>query len=255
MNDDPIKENNPFRIGLDNLTGNDEINSGIEYNDLHNCSNDLSDRGSRIEEIAHAKFAEAQRRNTYKNTYSASSERVKKVVITKNPKNIITGIIVAYIAFNLVGTVIASIIGGIGSFVSNTSQESYIPSYEYSYNDTVVDGDYNYEGESVIPNFTVETDIMKENVHIEAGKSDNGNLMIRLENQAPDTMYSTRVQLIFFDAENKPISVTDLNVYTLYSNETETIEVHNIPEYTSYNFLISDRYADDTPYASEYYEY
>ena len=55
MNDDPIKENNPFRIGLDNLTGDDEINSGIEYNDLHNCSNDLSDRGSRIEEIAHAK--------------------------------------------------------------------------------------------------------------------------------------------------------------------------------------------------------
>ena len=51
-NNDPIQDYKPF--GLGNLFEKDE------YYDpnLHNCSDDLSDYGSRKEEYKHAKFAE-----------------------------------------------------------------------------------------------------------------------------------------------------------------------------------------------------
>lgn len=240
MNDDPIKENNPFRIGLDNLTGDDDINSGIEYSDLHDCSNDLSDRGSRREEIAHARFAEQQRRNQYRNTYYASSN--KKVVIAKDRKAVAVYLIVfLFVILPVIEIIGATIFEVMDTVKTSTKESNYTPIYNY-----------NYDYETVAPEFEVETDTIKENVHIEAGKADNGNLMVRLENQSLENMYSVQVQMVFFDAENKPIAVTDLEVYSLYANDIKTIEVYNVPEYTRYDFLITERYADDAPYVSEY---
>lgn len=173
----------------------------------------------------------------------------------QKPGNVIFGIFVAYIAFQIIATVIAMLVGTVGMLGTNGVRE---PEYNYNYDDTIYDYDdysYNNEVESVIPDFVVEMDTIKENVHIEAGKSDNGNLMVRLENQSLENMYSTRVQIIFFDVENKPINVTDLDVYSLYKNDIKTIEVYNVPEYASYDFIISERYAADAPYTNELYDY
>lgn len=59
-NNDPIKEYKAYRWGVSNLTKDDGLSSNYE-DDLHACSNDLSEEGSIREEREHAKFAEIKR--------------------------------------------------------------------------------------------------------------------------------------------------------------------------------------------------
>lgn len=264
MNDDPIKENNPFRIGLDNLTGDDDINSGIEYSDLHDCSNDLSDRGSRREEIEHARFAEQQRRNQYKNTYSSSSTVNRKVVISKNPQNIIIGIIVAYIAFNLIATLIVTFFSGIGTFVSNFGEESRIPDYQYEDNydyDNDYNYDYSYEDSIIsspnvedltdIPEYTPEVEVTKNNIYVNSGKTANDTLIVKIQNKNSLTYYNSTIQVIFYDAEDKPIEITDVSIYALPANQVKVQEIYNLPNYSRYDIYFPDRYNEEIPYVYE----
>ncbi len=260
MNDDPIKENNPFRMGLDNLTGDDDINSGIEYSDLHNCSNDLSDRGSRREEIAHAKFAEQQRRNQYKNTYYANRQNNKKVVIAKNPGNIVVGIFVLYIAIQVIAAIGTGIYGTIQMFETASNSSNYIP--ENIYNNEIYyddDADYTYNDTSLntpyatIPNYTPEVEITKKNINIKAGLSEFGNtLIVQIENKNSLAMYNTITQIIFYDEEDKPIEVYDVSLYELPANKVETQEVFNLPKYSRFDIYMPDRYDEDIPYSYKY---
>lgn len=262
MNDDPIKENNPLRLGLDSLTENDEINSGIEYTDLHNCSNDLSDRGSRREEIAHARFAEEQRRNTYKNTYSTRTQTNRKVEIVKNPKNLIPSLVAIYIGFNIIGALIAGIIDSAQKLDNAREPESYIPSYDYSYDDTTA---YDYGGfyeDTIIsspnmddltdiPEYTSEVEVTKNNIYVNSGKTADNTLIIEIENQNSLTYYNSTMQVIFYDEEDKPIEITDVSMYALPANEVKVQEIYNLPDYSRYDIYFPDRYDEEIPYVYE----
>ena len=114
-NNDPIQEKKVFRVGLDDLTGNNDVNAN-EYSDLHNCSNDLSDRGSRLEELAHARYAENKRKTAY-STYNTVNHTTR--TINKSSKWIVYIILFLFIGIPIIEAAVGLIIAVVSESINN----------------------------------------------------------------------------------------------------------------------------------------
>lgn len=238
-NNDPIQENKAFRFGLDDLTGNDTINSNDDYSDLHDCSDDLSDRGSRKEEYEHAKFAESKRRNSY--NYSYSNYGKKQVVLLDKNKKIITYIIVFFfIILPILQAVLGIIITTIG-FISSEFVEEV--SNEFGSRDYA-----SISSENSSTNLVADLETQRDNIVVASKMLENKELIIETQNTSTYTMLDIKLQIIFYDGENKPIHISDMNISTLFANQKNIQKLYNVPEsFERYDFLITQPYKSERP--------
>lgn len=253
--DNPIKESTPFRIGLDNLTESDDINYTDDEaydafsdpsSDFHECSNDLSDEGSRKEELAHARYAEYKRQ-----TYNSSSSTTKKILVNGQKKWIIYVILFFFVGIPVIETLAATVIGIVGLFAelnddTPTVQTVYEPYEENEENSSAynqitqeLDSQYNF-------------DELKENIYVFPTYSVDGRMNFEVKNENDEAVYDAKIQIIFFDELDKPINITQLDEYTLLPKSTSTHEIYNVPKHKKYEVLITDKYAEDATYTLSY---
>lgn len=226
-NDDPIQEVGSFRLGLDNLAENKEINS--EYvDDLHNCSNDLSNEGSIKEEIEHAKFARMKKEellnSTYK-TYSRNYDAIKN----KKSLNPIAILIIIFIVLGTIGDVLFSLIEVLEENNSFVHAEP-----EYSNTDIFKESTETLFEDS------------KNNILINATTLSDGSIILDIQNNNINLFNNIKLQTIFYDINNKPIQISENNIDTLFENGRYICNINDVPEnYARFEFLITQPYIVD----------
>ena len=239
-NSDPIQEKKVFRFGIDNLEESNEINSYNEYvdKDLHNCSNDLSDAGSRIEEFAHRKFAESQRNKSY-STYSSRINTTSTSKGNKLARNIILFVFFGIPILQAIFVVVIAVITGIFGEVTEVFEDFEILEEDSSYY-----SDYENENEFIVSDFETE----KNNIIVSAESLANNKMIIKTENKNTNIISNVRVQIIFYDAENKPVAISKKNIDALFPNVVNIQEVYDAPEsFARYDFLITKPYDTQRP--------
>lgn len=222
-NNDPIQEKKVFRVGLDDLTENNDVNT-FEYNDLHNCSNDLSDRGSRLEEIAHARYAESKRRNSY------SSYNSNKTTTTAS-KWITFIILFLFIGIPIIEAIIGVIIAVITETVDNLDNYSD-NSTDYSYSD-IYESEMYPGGVSCGSKITLVDSTMDYT---------NNVLSVEVENiDDYENLDNYKIEVVFYNINDRPIEVIDLQINKLKASEVVTKEVYNVPtDMARYDFIITE---------------
>lgn len=228
-NDDPIQEVGSFRLGLDNLTENNEINSDYS-DDLHNCSNDLSNEGSIREEIEHAKFARMKKeellnKNSSYKSYSQNYDAIK----TKksiNPTVILSIVlIVIWVMAEPFLTVIDEF-SKINSFFNS----------EPEYSDTEI---FKENTETLFKDY-------KNNILINATTIEDNSIILDVQNNNIYTFNNIKIQTIFYDINNKPIQILENDIDTLFGNGRHVCNINDVPEnYAKFEFLITQPYIPD----------
>lgn len=218
-NYDPIQENKKFRFGIDNLTENETINNFSEYSDLHDCSDDLSDKGSKKEEYEHAKFAEQQRRNSYKSYNNYNYDKKQVVLLNKNKKIITYILVFFFIILPILQALLGMIIGIVG-IVSDEIIDSINGTGDY----------YNYETEYSNGSVVAEFETQRDSIVVYGKMLSNKELIIETQNTSSYTMLDLRLQIIFYDGENKPIQISDLNINTLFANSKNIQKLYDAPK-------------------------
>lgn len=232
-NNNPIQENKKFRFGLDDLTDSDNIS---DYSDLHDCSDDLSDRGSRKEEYEHAKFAESKRRNSYT---SYSNYGKKQVVLLDRNKKIVTYIIVFFfIILPILQTVLGIVITNIGAVTSEIIEEVGSNSATPEYRPVLI--------ENTSTNMVADLETQRDNIIVSSKMLNNRELIIETQNTSAYAMKDIRLQIIFYDGEDKPIDISDMNIDTLFANQKNMQKLYDVPEnFERYDFLVTQPYQSD----------
>lgn len=246
MKDDnnPIKENNRFRIGIDSL--DDEINATYEdmepFSDLHECSNDLSDYGSRQEEIAHAKYAESKRRSAYSN-YSTTT-RTSKVILTNRSKWIVYFIIFMFIFFPILEGIFGIIGFVLNSDLASSKEPEVYNSSNYDYNN-YYDDNYSYDDND----YDVEESntqlegmaLVEEDVSVNATVKEAGTMNVEIENLGTEIKHNLTIQIILYNSTYKPIKIVDIDVKQLVPNIVDIHTINDIPEGTAhYDFIVNE---------------
>lgn len=230
-NNDPIQEKSVFRFGMHQFDGEEE-NSNRKYDDLHNCSTDLSDKGSRIEELEHRRFAESRR-----NAYSAYN-RPNNNINNKSSKTIAYIILFIFIGLPILQSILGIVIAIIAAFSSGIAEEfKSTPEGDSSYYS-------DYEEESHISDF----EMVQDNILV-SGTILNGNrMLINTSNVDSVTITDVQIQVIFYDAENKPIAIEEVRIDTLFGYSLAIKEVYQIPEnFERYDFLVTQPYNMERP--------
>lgn len=230
-NNGPIQDVSHFRLGLDNLTENIEINS--EYSDdLHNCSNDLSNEGSIREEIEHAKFAKMKKeelldRNSSNKTYSQNYDAIK------NKKSLSPITIIIVICF-LIASSGAPLIEVIESIFEEKNSMMYI-------------GQDYIEMENIKERKqTLFTD-SKNNILINATTLSDDSIVLDIQNNNIYMFNNIKIQTIFYDINNKPIHISENNIDTLFEKGRHVCNINDVPaNYERFDFLITQPYILDT---------
>lgn len=79
----------------------------------------------------------------------------------------------------------------------------------------------------------------------------NGNLMILLENNNDNSVYDFFVYTIFYDGENRPISISSQSIRFVDESSKYYFTVDKTPvNFEKYDFLITKEYYSDTNYNS-----
>lgn len=236
-NNDPIQEKKVFRFGMNHLTGDNSENEYVDK-DLHNCSNDLSDAGSRIEEFAHRKFAESQRNKSY-STYSSRINTTSTSKGNKLARNIILFIFFGIPILQAIFGVVIAVITGIFSGMTDVFEDLEILEEDSSYY-----SDYDTESEIIVSDFETE----KDNIIISAERLANNKMIVKTENQNANMISNVRVQIIFYDAENKPVAISEKNIDVLFPNIVNIQEIYDAPEsFSRYDFLVTKPYDTQRP--------
>lgn len=244
----PIEEKKVFRFGIDNLAESNEINSDVEYvdKDLHNCSNDLSDRGSKIEEFAHRQFAEKQRSRTYSTYNNRANNNLKgNKVATYIILFLFFGIPILQAIFGLVIAIITGIFGELSEVFEDfqiIEESSYNTVYDYK--NEIVIPDSNYKNKIILSDFETE----KDNIVVSLENLNNNKIILKTENKNANTISNVRVQIIFYDIENKPVAIEEVSMDALFANVVNMQEIYEVPEnFSRYDFLITKSYNTQRP--------
>ena len=270
-NNDPIKEYNSLSLKLDRLQEKMEMYVGGDepVTDLHDCSNDLSDRGSRIEEYEHARFAEKKREelekryNSYGNSYSKSYKAKKTNTSSTNLNGsaaIVVFIIICLIKFfGVIATVISE---GIQILFEDNSlmEDSY---YTYDNYDNYDDyDDYNTKyniDDSDIKYF----ESYKENISIKNLTTQENETYIRIDNSNNKSVEDLKIESIFYDENGNVLAKTDTYVNILIDKNTHIIKVLDAPskyarcvhdivnEYGKYSDISGDKTVLNLSYSTE----
>lgn len=246
-NNDPIQENNPLRLGIDNLLEDDSYNllddDFEEYNDLHDCSDDLSDRGSAREAIEHEKFANQKRAKLqfvqtlsnanpnafknfekYKNYTKKDFENMQKA---KSVKYIVIFFVII-VCLSQFGIVIQEM------FKVFNDATSHLPENDYSY----------YEEQTARKQQAFET--AKQNILIAPRFLENGKMLLEIKNNNDTSYTNVNIQAIFHGENDEVAKIVDVYADNLFANGTNFYEVYSFPiNYTNVEFLISKDYWDD----------
>lgn len=270
-NDDPIQDLTPFRIGLDNIAENDEINAKYsEYkDDLHDCSDDLSNEGSIREEIAHAQFARKKREEMLENTdrYALKNANTNKKATNSISKTIIIFIIVFLWMVINVMIEISSMFGDISKdIINNNDLNNDLGTYEdynnydetdydfvtyedynnYDEADTeIIEDDITYEDQ--IKNADQDFQNAKNNIFIETTITPEYDMILEIFNNNDKMLSNVKIQLIFYDGEDKPIKICDGFSNALFANGRNIVKIMDMPDmYERFDILISQSYVSDT---------
>lgn len=222
-NNDPIQEKRVFRVGLDDLTENNDVNANT-YSDLHNCSNDLSDRGSRLEEIAHARYAESKRRNSYSSYNSSKTTTTASKWITFIILFICIGIPIIEAIVGVIVAVVSESIENLDNYSDNS--EDY--SYSDTYNEAMYPGGVSCGSKLTLVDSTMDYT--------------NNVLSVEVENiDYYEDLDNYKIEVIFYNVNDRPIEVIDLQINKLKANEVVTKEVYNVPtDMARYDFIITE---------------
>lgn len=217
-NNDPIKDYNELSLKLERLQEKMEMHvadddSGIT--DLHDCSNDLSDSGSRKEEYEHAKYAERVRQagkktndvwankkvNTKSQTNKTSSSSLSVIVIV---------IFIIFYIFGAIAQVIEEFIESVGS-----SFEEFNSSYSDDYYDDEVSDS--------------EFAIYKENITVGTIKAEN-DTYIEIHNSNTKSYENLKVETVFYDDSGEIISISTTYINILLGNNYHYFKILDVPE-------------------------
>lgn len=228
-NNDPIQENKKFRFGLDDLIKDDSINGMDDYSDLHDCSNDLSDRGSIKEEYEHARFAENKRKNSYNYSYNQGKKQI--VLIDKKRKFVIYLLVFFFFILPILQSVLGLVITIADGMISENMKD-----YEGSYIDSNIEISNDYSNENLVSDLETQ----RENIVVSSKMLPNKELLIETQNTSNYTMLDIRLQIIFYDGADKPIYISDMNISTLFANQKNIQTLYDVPEnFERYDFLIT----------------
>ena len=259
-NNDPIKEYNSAAFKLERLREKFEMSEEIEepITDLHDCSNDLSDRGSRLEEFAHANFAEKIRKeaNKYINSKSNkddvwSQKYVKKSNTTSQyTSNILTYIIIIIIVIILIVNIFFTLTGKIFELVKYVVEE-YIDDFDSqynfnieSYNDNYIESTYeDEESDSYLYNSQknlkemekLDFSVHSDKIEVNTIKTLDGKNFIRFYNDNEESFENLQIKLCFYDKNDNLITEDIVPIKVLFGKSEyyyETIELYEWERFT-----------------------
>lgn len=228
-NNDPIQELKPFRWGIDNLTEDDGLNPNYS-DDLHNCSNDLSEEGSIVEEIEHAEFAKRkkqERLNNYSNYKYQTKNNYYNIKKYNTP-------IVYYFIFIILVSFVVPILSLIGTTMREESKSLYFE--EETYKD--------YDRSSNINEVTVPLNGESEYyIDIDYVKAKDGTIVVCVNNENNRIFNYVDVETIFYD-ENYNIITSQKNyIDTLFVNKSHLFSIYDVPEnYATIEFIVTQEY-------------
>ena len=230
INDDPIQDVSSFRLGLDNLVENKEINSEYQ-NNLHNCSNDLSLKGSIKEEREHAEFARMKKEELLnkKIEYQRFSRNDGAI---KNKKSVSPITIIIVICF-LIASSGAPLIEVIESIFEEKNSMVYI-------------GQDYIEMENVKERKDTLFKDSKNNILINATTLSDDSIVLDIQNNNIYMFNNIKIQTIFYDINNKPIHISENNMDTFFENGRHVCNINDVPvNYERFDFLITQPYIID----------
>ncbi len=220
-NNDPIKEYNEVNLKLERLKEKMEMyvaddHSGIT--DLHDCSNDLSDAGSRIEEYEHAKYAERVRQAGKKSNDVWANKKVNtKNQTSKSSSNAVSVIVVIifilFYVFGAIAQVISEFVESMGTSLEEIG--SYL-SEDYS----------SYEDDEVSDS---EFAIYKENIEIGTVQVQE-DTYIEIHNNNSKSYENLKVETVFYDDAGEIISISTTYINILLGNNYHYFRVLDVPE-------------------------
>ena len=225
-NNDPIKEYNSIDLKLERLKEKMEMKSiGDEVvTDLHDCSNDLSDAGSKKEEIEHAKFSYEVRQKMNKKEYKSKdvwNSSKNDSTINLNKKIVIFVIILICISFAF--PILFFIAGNlIGSAIMNVADEflkDYIAEPQYVQE---LYGDENLTEE----NF----EEYLKNIDIDMKKILDNNIYMQINNTNEKSISNVNVEIVFLDENYKVLKVCKKNINILIGNNMQFFNIYDAPK-------------------------
>lgn len=235
---DPIQNFDEKRIGLNVLIEEKKQNNEYYDEDLHDCSNDLSDRGNIRENIAHAEFMKRKKAAMLKNRYANYGRKYKN----KDSVKIIFAVI-CFIIFIII-EVIDAMNKLENTYFDNSYPESNVSDYTIS---------EDFEIGNTLEYYEIEFDELKENFKIDTLKLKNSKLIYEIKNENDVTINNVNIQTIFYDAENRPIKICTNDIQTLFKYGKVFCTIEDAPEsYTRYDYLITRPYYYDKETNIEY---
>ncbi len=221
-NNEPIKEYRPFW----NRINDDEDFSIRDYSptDLHDCSNDLSDRGSRKEEIEHEKFYN-KNRNFDEQYFQAKYESAwKSSSVQKNKKNNLIWyiIIITIIIINFTPYMLGFLI-------------------EYFYAE-IEKNDEVYIEQEVYEEISDELfETYKSNISLEILRTEDGNNIVKLYNANTRSFSNLNIGIVFYDEFGEILKIEEIYTNILLSRNEHFFEIPGIPEgCKSFNYYIEN---------------
>ena len=210
----PIKDYNPASLKLDRLKEKMEmyIDRDDPITDLHDCSNDLSDAGSRKEEYEHAEFAENIR----------TQGKYKKNNV-KNKRNILQ-----IVFFLLYTGLIVSMLLGLPIFFLLMEQYNLIEEWGLTdvFEESYVDSEeYIYEPEMKIEDF----EQYKDNISIKTLTTKEEETYVQLYNANTTSCLDLKLQTIFYNEYNQILTTVDTNVDILIGENNHFVEIIDAP--------------------------
>lgn len=238
-NNDPIKEYNSIDLKLERLKEKSEMASigDDPITDLHDCSNDLSDSGSKKEEIEHAKFSYEIRQKINKKEYKSKdvwSSSKNETVINPNKKFMIFVIILISIsfAFPVLFFIVGNLIGSAIMDVADEFMTDYINESQYVQE---VYGDENLTED----NF----EEYLENIDINMNKMQDNNIYMQINNTNERSISNVNVEIVFLDANYKVLKVCKEYIDILIGNNMQFFNIYDAPKnFSSFQYTIEKGY-------------
>ena len=224
-NNDPIKEYNPMQLRIDHLAEKFEMYTEKEdaVTDLHDCSNDLSEKGSIKEEYEHAKYAENIRKNK-KNSIQQGNYTNK--ISGSNVISIIGIIIIISIIFNVMRTVMQAI--------------EYIFDEEIMYEDFLIEEEKELEDESEKEKFKNYV----ENIGVIVEKIDSETYCINVFNNNFEDYENLNFVFSFYNKNGECIRKEQKNIKMLRIDLSRFEIKEMLEEYDSFDLEIFNANGD-----------
>ena len=227
-NNDPINDYNPRRLKFNKLQEKFDMQEN-RNSDLHDCSNDLSDKGSRREEYEHSKFAEEMRNQGKYNK--------------KSKKNNLSIILVCLVAIFTLGGMFLSVLF-LPLIVLYIEENNVIEEYgltevvEKLSEDIDKEPEYIYEEEPQIENFIQYI----ENISFKTLKTNDNKTYIQIFNANNQSFRNLKLKTVFYNEKSEIVTTTNTEISILIGKNNHFFEIIGAPiEYSRCeNTIISE---------------